>query len=104
MIIFKKQYENAGLHNTANRGMDEELAALIGEASSLVKRAEQGVKSERSPITLVEKVQIRDTTKLVQKLIIDITKDAAKGRDTARNTEKLRNAAAALKTSIDNIL
>ena len=104
MIIFKKQYENVCLHNSENGPVNEELAALLREASELVSRAEQGVKSDRSPITLIEKVQIRDTTKLVQKLIIDINKDTAKGRNTDRNAEKLKNAVIALRTSVENIL
>ena len=101
MIIFKKQYDK-----TVNTGVetDEEVRLLLEEAKDLVKRAGQGVKSERSPLTIVEKVQISDTTKLVQKLIIDLTKDISKGRPADKNKEKLENAVKALRTSIDNIL
>ena len=68
MIIFKKQYDK-----TVNTNIEagEELRDLLNEAEALVVRAGQGVKSERAPLTIVEKVQISDTTKLVQKLIID---------------------------------
>lgn len=101
MIIFRKQYENAGSEVNA---ADEELKELLNEAQVLLKRAAEGVKSERSPITIVEKVQINDTTAIVKKLIIDINRDLKKGRPADKNKEKLKNAVLALKTSIDNIL
>ncbi len=101
MIIFKKQYEK-----NINAGMaaGEELADLLDEARALVERAGEGVKSDRSPITLVEKIQINDTVKLVQKLMIVLIKDINRGRNTDKNEEKLKRAVEALKTSIDNIL
>lgn len=101
MIIFRRQYENAvsGV-NVA----DNELKELLDEAQAMVERAGEGVKSERSPITIVEKVQISDTTALVKKLIIDVNRDIKKGRPADKNKEKLKNAVLALKTSIDNIL
>ncbi len=102
MIIFKKQFEKTG--KIKKEGIDKETEALLEEAKSLVERAGQGVKSDRSPITLIEKVQMSDTTKLVKKYMIDLTKDIEKGRDMAGNADKLRKAVAALKTSIDNIL
>ena len=82
----------------------EELADLLDEARALVERAKEGVKSDRSPITLVEKIQINDTVKLVQKLMIVLIKDINRGRNTDKNEEKLKRAVEALKTSIDNIL
>ena len=101
MIIFKKQYEK-----TLNTSVEanEELKGLLDEAESLVKRAGEGVKSERSPLTIVEKVQISDTVKLTQKLIIDVTKDIKKGKSTEKNREKLEKAVTALRTTIQNIL
>lgn len=102
MIIFKKQFDNAS--GKVNENISEELKALLESAGKLVKRAERGVVSDRSPITLIEKVQINDTVKLVKKLIIDINKDIDKGRNTDKNEEKLRNAVVALQTSIENIL
>ena len=102
MIIFKKQYNDAS--GKANENIGDELKLLLETAGKLVKRAEQGVVSERSPITLIEKVQISDTVKLVKKLIIDIDKDIGKGRNTDKNEEKLKDAVVALQTSIDNIL
>jgi hypothetical protein len=101
MIIFKKQYEK-----TLNTSVEasEELKSLLDEAESLVKRAGEGVKSERSPLTIVEKVQISDTVKLTQKLIIDVTKDIKKGKSTEKNREKLEKAVTALSTTIHNIL
>lgn len=104
MIIFKKKYRKACEDNDRPAETDEMLITLIKEAEALVNRAEQGVKSERSPITIVEKIQISDTTKLVKKLIIDIDKDIKKGRPSDKNAERLKNAMAALKTSIENIL
>ena len=101
MIIFRKQYEKT-LNTCAEAS--EELKALLDEAESLVKRAGEGVKSERSPLTIVEKVQISDTVKLVQKLIIDVTKDIKKGKSTEKNREKLEKAVTALRTTIMNIL
>jgi hypothetical protein len=101
MIIFRRQYEKNG---SGQEVADEGLKGLLNEAASLVKRAEQGVKKERSPITIVEKVQISDTTKLVKKLMIDINRDIKKGRPYDKNRVKLENAVLALKTSIDNIL
>ena len=101
MIIFKKQYEKSSEISTA---IDGELSAMLDEARALIERAGKGVVSERSPITLVEKVQISDTVKLVKKLIIDVTKDIEKGRDTTKNADKLKKASKALRTSIDNIL
>lgn len=101
MIIFRRQYEKNG---SGQEVADEGLKGLLNEAESLVKRAEQGVKKERSPITIVEKVQISDTTKLVKKLMIDINRDIKKGRPYDKNRVKLENAVLALKTSIDNIL
>ncbi len=101
MIIFRKQYENAG---SGVNVADDELKELLDEAQAMVERAGEGVKSERSPITIVEKVQISDTTALVKKLIIDVNRDIKKGRPADKNTEKLKNAVLALKTSIDNIL
>ncbi|MCR5001881.1 MAG: hypothetical protein K6A71_08815 [Lachnospiraceae bacterium] len=101
MVIFKRQYDKTV---NSNLEADEDLAALIREAESLVERAGQGVKSERSPLTIVEKVQISDTTKLVQKLIIDINKDIKKGRSAGKSREKLEKAVEALRTSIINIL
>ena len=101
MIIFKKQYEKNLQSKTP---VDGELSALLDEARALVERAGKGVLSERAPITLVEKVQISDTVKLVKKLIIELNKDIDRGRDTARNADKLKKAVTALKTSIDNIL
>ncbi len=101
MIIFRKQYENAG---SGVNVADDELKELLNEAQAMVERAGEGVKSERSPITIVEKVQISDTTALVKKLIIDVNRDIKKGRPADKNTEKLKNAVLALKTSIDNIL
>ncbi len=101
MIIFKRQYDKIG--NTKIEA-NEELKCLLDEARSLIERAGQGVKSERSPITLVEKIQISDTVKLVQKLSMELAKDINKGRNTDKNEEKLRKAADALRTSIDNIL
>ncbi|MCR5356016.1 MAG: hypothetical protein K6E63_01295 [Lachnospiraceae bacterium] len=83
---------------------DEDLKALIDEAMALVERAGQGVKGERSPVTMIEKIQISDTTKLVQKLIMDIDRDVKKGRPYDKDREKLKNAVLALRTSIDNIL
>ncbi len=101
MIIFKKQYDK-----TVNTNIEagEELRDLLNEAEALVVRAGQGVKSERAPLTIVEKVQISDTTKLVQKLIIDLNKDIKKGRSTEKSREKLEKAVEALRTSIINIL
>lgn len=104
MIIFRKKYEDACANGAAGTGTDEGLNALIKEAEALIERSEQGVKSERSPITIVEKVQISDTTKLVKKLIIDTGKDIEKGRPTDKNREKLEKAVIALRTSIENIL
>ncbi len=101
MIIFRRQYENAG---SGVNVADDELKELLDEAQAMVERAGEGVKSERSPITIVEKVQISDTTALVKKLIIDVNRDIKKGRPADKNTEKLKNAVLALKTSIDNIL
>ena len=101
MIIFRRQYENAG---SGVNVADDELKELLYEAHAMVERAGEGVKSERSPITIVEKVQISDTTALVKKLIIDVNRDIKKGRPADKNTEKLKNAVLALKTSIDNIL
>ncbi len=101
MIIFRKQYENAG---SGVNVADDELKELLNEAQAMVERAGEGVKSERSPITIVEKVQISDTTALVKKLIIDVNRDIKKGRPADKNTEKLKNAVLALKTSIDNSL
>jgi hypothetical protein len=101
MIIFKKQYDKTV--NT-NVEADEELLSLLKEAELLVERAGQGVKSERAPLTIVEKVQISDTVKLVQKLIIDLSADIKKGRSTDKNRDKLEKAVVALKTSISNIL
>lgn len=101
MIIFRRQYENAG---SGVNIADDELKELLDEAQAMVERAGEGVKSERSPITIVEKVQISDTTALVKKLIIDVNRDIKKGRPADKNTEKLKNAVLALKTSIDNIL
>lgn len=101
MIIFRRQYENAG---SGVNVADGELKELLDEAQAMVERAGEGVKSERSPITIVEKVQISDTTALVKKLIIDVNRDIKKGRPADKNTEKLKNAVLALKTSIDNIL
>ncbi|MCR5407176.1 MAG: hypothetical protein K6E88_10370 [Lachnospiraceae bacterium] len=101
MIIFRRQYENAG---SGVNVADDELKELLDEAQAMVERAGEGVKSERSPITIVEKVQISDTTALVKKLIIDVNRDIKKGRSADKNTEKLKNAVLALKTSIDNIL
>ena len=102
MIIFKKKYEEAG--RAADKDIDEELKELMKKAGELVDRAGKGVLSERSPITLIEKVQINDTVKLVKKLMIDIDSDIKKGRDTGKDKEKLKNAVTALGTSIDNIL
>ena len=101
MIIFKRQYDK-----TVNAGVeaDEELRNLLDEAEALVRQAGEGVKSERSPLTIVEKVQISDTTKLVQRLIIDINRDIKKGRSVEKNREKLKKATEALRTSILNIL
>ena len=104
MIIFRKQYEEARSRNKAENGTGEELKNLLEEADLLVKRAEEGVKSERAPITIVEKVQISDTTKLVKRLIIDINKDISGGRAAGKNREKLEKAIIALRTSIENIL
>ena len=104
MIIFRKKYENACVLGEAGKCPDDELAALIKEADALIRRSEQGVMSSRSPITIAEKVQISDTTKLVKKLIIDIGKDIEKGRPTDKNREKLEKAVTALRTSIENIL
>ena len=101
MIIFRIQYENAG---SGVNVADDELKELLDEAQAMVERAGEGVKSERSPITIVEKVQISDTTALVKKLIIDVNRDIKKGRPADKNKEKLKNAVLALKTSIDNIL
>ena len=101
MIIFKKQYEKK---INSKMETDVELSSLLDEAKSLVERAGEGVKSQRSPLTLVEKIQINDTVKLVQKLIIDLSKDISKGRKPDRNEEKLKRAVEALRTSIDNIL
>ncbi|MBQ7482327.1 MAG: hypothetical protein IJT80_10685 [Lachnospiraceae bacterium] len=101
MIIFRRQYENAG---SGVNVADDELKELLDEAQAMVERAGEGVKSERSPITIVEKVQISDTTALVKKLIIDVNRDIKKGRPADKNKEKLKNAVLALKTSIDNIL
>ncbi|MCR5508244.1 MAG: hypothetical protein K6F34_06120 [Lachnospiraceae bacterium] len=103
MIIFRKQYERSKL-NGAGEIKDEELAALLGEAGALVERAGQGVKGDRSPVTMAEKIQISDTTKLVQKLIIELSKDIKKGRSTEKNRDKLKKAVVALRTSIENIL
>ncbi len=101
MIILKKQYEKA----KAGDGIkEEEVKALLDEADALVVRAKEGVKSERSPITIVEKIQISDTTKQVEKLIIDISKDIRKQRPADKNCEKLKKAMIALKTGIENIL
>ena len=102
MIIFKKQFERANAAGEENT--DEELKALLEEAGALVARAEQGVKSDRSPITIVEKIQMSDTTKLVKKLMIDISADIKKGRPVDDKREKLIAASAALRTSIDRIL
>ena len=104
MIIFRKQYEEARKGKTADKGIDEELRTLLDEADALTKRADEGVKRERSPLTIVEKVQISDTTKLVKRLIIDINRDMEKGRAADKNREKLERAVTALKTSIENIL
>ena len=104
MIIFKKQYEEASKSEKACSTVDDELKSLIIEADTLVKRAQEGVKSERSPMTIVEKVQISDTTKLVKKLIIDINKDISKGKAVDINREKLEKAMTALRVSIENIL
>ena len=104
MIIFRKQYEEARKGKTADKGIDEELRNLLDEADALTKRADEGVKRERSPLTIVEKVQISDTTKLVKRLIIDINRDMEKGRAADKNREKLERAVTALKTSIENIL
>ena len=101
MIIFRRQYENAG---SGVNVADDKLKELLDEAQAMVERAGEGVESERSPITIVEKVQISDTTALVKKLIIDVNRDIKKGRPADKNTEKLKNAVLALKTSIDNIL
>lgn len=101
MIIFKKQYERAG---RALETQDEELRSLLNEAAGLIERAGQGVKRERSPVTMVEKIQISDAVKLVKKLMIDIDRDMLKGRPVDKNREKLEKAVTALKTSIDNIL
>lgn len=101
MIIFRRQYENAG---SGVNVADDELKELLDEAQAMVERAGEGVKSERSPITIVEKVQISDTTALVKKLIINVNRDIKKGRPADKNKEKLKNAVLALKTSIDNIL
>jgi hypothetical protein len=104
MIIFRKQYEEARKGKTSDKGIDEELRNLLDEADALTKRADEGVKRERSPLTIVEKVQISDTTKLVKRLIIDINRDMEKGRAADKNREKLERAVTALKTSIENIL
>lgn len=101
MIIFKKQYEK---NINTNTETGEELGSLLDEAKALVKRAGEGVKSDRAPITLVEKIQINDTVKLVQKLTMDLSKDISRGRNTDKNEEKLKKAVKALRTSIDNIL
>ena len=101
MIILKKQYEKS--INTGTMA-DEELSGLLDEAKALVGRAGEGVKSDRAPMTLVEKIQINDTEKLVKKLIMDLSKDISKGRNTDKNKEKLKKAVNALRTSIDNIL
>ncbi|MBR6469083.1 MAG: hypothetical protein IKS84_01785 [Lachnospiraceae bacterium] len=103
MIIFKKQYEKARI-GTAGIDSDEGLKALLDEAKALVNRAGQGVKGERSPVTMIEKIQISDTTKLVQKLIMDIDRDVKKGRPYDKDREKLETAVSALRTSIENIL
>ena len=50
MIIFRKQYEEARSRNKAENGTGEELKNLLEEADLLVKRAEEGVKSERAPL------------------------------------------------------
>ncbi len=101
MIIFKRQYDRAG---KAMESADEELRELLNEAAMLVERAGQGVKSERSPVTIVEKVQLSDATKLVKKLIIEINRDISRGRPTDKNRDKLKKAVIVLRTSIDNIL
>ena len=103
MIIFKKQYER--VNAIKDEAIDDEgLRELLDEAHALVVRAGEGVKSERSPVTIVEKMQISDATKLVEKLMIDIAKDVKKGRPADKDCEKLKKAVTALKTSIDNIL
>jgi hypothetical protein len=103
MIIFKKQFEKVNTGDGA--GIKEgPLFDLMNEAGELVKRADKGVVSERSPITLVEKMQINDTVKLVKKLMIDLDRDVKKGRDTDKDADRLRKAVTALRTSIDNIL
>ena len=96
MLIFKKQYEKA----TSVNSMNPEVAALVEEAKELVKLANKGVQKERSPITLIEKVQINDTVKLVEKLIIDISR----GKKVEKNSDMLKKAVVCLKTSIENIL
>lgn len=103
MIIFRKQYDKAKAE-ADNDIYDPQLKGLLEEAAALVSRAGEGVKSERSPLTIVEKVQIRDTTKLVEKLMIDINKDISRGRPADKNCEKLKKAMTALKTGIENIL
>ena len=50
MIIFRRQYENAG---SGVNVADDELKELLDEAQAMVERAGEGVKSERSPITIV---------------------------------------------------
>ncbi len=102
MIIFKKDYESVS--KNYKDYMDDELNELMDSAQKLVLRVEQGVQSERSPITLIEKVQINDTVKAVKKLMIDITKDLKKGRDVEVNKVKLGKALIALETSIEHIL
>ena len=98
MLIFKSQYEKA--KQKKNKELSPEVAMKLEEAKLLVERANEGVLSERSPITLIEKVQVRDTTKMVEKLIIEFSK----GKDTKANLEKLDKAMTCLRTSIDNIL
>ena len=95
MLIFRKSYDAAKTDN-----LPEDVKLQIDEARELVERANKGVLSERSPITLIERVQISDTTKLVEKLIIDI----CRGKNIKSNSEKLEKAVICLKTSIDNIL
>ena len=98
MIIMPGSYSRVDFSN--NTKLDEETLDKLKRAMELVSIAKKGVTIERGPLTLVEKSQMSDTTKMVEKIVIDFYK----GRDNEKNRKKLDNAIVALKTSIENIL
>ena len=98
MIIFKGTYEKVNFDN--NTTLDPELINKLKEAMAIVEESKQGVTCNRSPLTLVEISQINDTTKALEKVIIDFYK----GKATKKNRKMLDNYMVSLRTSVDNIL